>query len=336
MDKQTTDINEIIIRYLDGSASLEDKKELYKWLNKSDNNWINFNETRDLWLSCDVALSDETDMNIALRRLRNRIVNDYVSVKQPKKVFIRWYQAVAVFLLLLGIGYWWTIQTPQPGEKEIYIQNQLITTKGSKGNFLLPDGTVVWLNTGSKLVYPEKFDDDKRLVRLEGEGYFEVIENKKKPFIVQLGELEVEVLGTIFDISAYPGKDKIDVALLSGKVKVTGEVLDKEVILKPNQLLTYQKNEKKANLLDTKAYLHADWIKEKLVFDNNSLSDIIISLEGWYNISIQCPQSFAEKTLMTFTVVSGENVEEILKAMSRITAIDYSITDDKVTIHPKK
>lgn len=336
MDNQITDMNEIIIRYLDGSASPEEKKELLQWLKRSEKNWGEFNETRDLWLSCDVALSNDTDLEIALGRLRNRIANNQAPIKKQRKTLIGWYQTVAIILVLLGMGYWLTIQTPDPipTEKEIYIQNQLVTAKGSKGKFILPDSSVVWLNTDSKLIYPEKFDDDKRVVRLEGEGYFEVAENSKRPFIVQSGDLAIEVLGTSFDIAAYPFQNKIDVVLLNGSVKIMGKTFTKEVLLKPNQILEYRKEDGTANLRETKAHLHADWIKERLIFDNTSLADIIISMEGWYNISIQCPRSLAEKTRMTFTV-RGENVEEIFKAMSLITPIRYSIENDKVTINPK-
>ncbi len=333
MNNQITDINEIIIRYLDGSASLEDKKELLQWLKESDHNWNDFNETRDIWLSCDAALSDETDVDIALSRLRNRILNHDASIRPPRRTFLSWYHAAAIILVLLGMGYWLSLQNLRLDTKEVYVQNQLITAKGSKGKFILPDGTTVWLNTDSKLIYPEKFDANKRAVRLEGEGYFEVTENKKKPFIVQSGDLDIEVLGTKFDISNYSFQDKMDVVLLSGSVKVSGERLNDNVLLKPNQILKYYKHGE-ATIEETKAHLHADWIKERLVFDNTSLSDIIISLEGWYNISIECPRSLADKTRMTFTV-RGENVEEIFKAMSLITAIQYSITEDKVTISAK-
>ena len=334
MDNQTTDINEIIIRYLDGSASSEDKKELLRWLKEPGNNWNDFNETRDLWLSCDVTLGNETDVDIALSRLRNRILNSHTPIRQPGRTLISWYHTAAIILVLLGMGYWYSTQTPVPVSKEIYVQNQIITAKGSKGKFLLPDGSTVWLNTESKLIYPEKFDGDKRLVTLEGEAYFEVAENKKKPFIVQSGDLDIEVLGTTFDIACYPFQDKIDVVLLNGSVKVMGETLEKEILLKPNQILEYKKHIGKADIRETKAHLYTDWIKERLIFDNTSLPDIIISLERWYNISIQCPRTLAEKTRMTFTV-RGENVEEIFKAMSLIAPIRYSITDDKVTIRPK-
>lgn len=333
MDSHTTDINELIIRYLDGSASQEDKKELLRWLKESDNNWNYFNETRDLWLSCDVALSGDTEMEIALYRFRSRLQNSNIHINKSQKSFIRWYHTVAIILVLLGMGYWISFQNQKP-EEIVCVNNHLITAKGSKGKFLLPDGTTVWLNTESKLIYPEKFDKNKRLVRLEGEGYFEVVANKEKPFIVQTGNLDIEVLGTTFDISGYPFQDRVDVVLLSGSVKVKGENLDKEVVLAPNQILKYQKNNGETIVRETKAYLHADWIKERLVFDNTSLSDIIISLEGWYNISIECPRALAETTRMTFTL-RGENVEEICKAMSLIAPIRYTIVGDKVIFNPK-
>jgi ferric-dicitrate binding protein FerR (iron transport regulator) len=334
MDNETVDMNEVIIRYLDGSASLDEKRLLLQWLKASDANLKDFVMTRDLWLSADVALSDETEVNIALARLRSRILQTRTFPKQIKQTLIRWQHVAAIIFALLGIGYGLSFHQSKPSEKEVYIQNQLITAKGSKGKFILPDGSTVWLNAESKLVYPEQFDKDKRLLNLEGEAYFEVVENKKKPFVVNAGNLNVEVLGTKFDISCYDFQDKIDVVLLSGSVKVTGETLERDIFLKPDQILKYTRNDGIVNVAETKARLHTDWIKERLIFDNDKLSDILISLERWYNISIECPPTLAKKTRMTFTV-RGENVEEIFKAMSLITPIRYTISERKVTIKPK-
>jgi ferric-dicitrate binding protein FerR (iron transport regulator) len=335
MDTKTNDINERIIRHLDGSDSLEDKQILLQWLWESEQNRTDYIEIRDLWLSCDVALDDKTEINKALNRLRQRIRNEYTFIKQPvKSMWMRWYQVAAVMLVLLGMSYWFTTRPYHVAEKEIHVRNQLITAKGSKGKFTLPDGSVVWLNSESKLICPEEFDEDKRLVRLEGEGYFEVAENKKKPFIVQSGDLEIEALGTAFDISCYPFRDNTDVVLLNGSVKVTGESFDKAFVLQPGQLLACNKGNRQPNIQATNAGLHIDWIKDRLIFDNARLSDIIISLEGWYNVSIRCPPSFAGKMRMSFTV-KGENINEILKAMSLIAPMSYSVTEHQVVIRPK-
>jgi ferric-dicitrate binding protein FerR (iron transport regulator) len=333
MNDQTTDINEIIIRYLDESATLEEKQLLLQWLKASDKNRAEFNGTRDLWLSCDAALSGETELNAALNRLRFRILNPCTPVRQPK-ILIGWRQAAAIILVLLGMSYRFAIRPPVSVEKETCILNRLITAGNSKGKFILPDSTVVWLNANSKLTCPEKFDDDRRLVQLEGEGYFEVAGNKNKPFVVQSGDLAIEALGTAFDISCYPFRHTTEVVLLNGSVKIASNRFDRDVIIKPDQMLEYRHDRKTARVQGTKAHLHVDWIKDRLVFDNTRLSDIMISLEGWYNVSIQCPASFAEKTRLSFTV-RNETVNEILKAISLIIPVRYSIAENVVTVTPK-
>lgn len=330
MNTETTDINEIIIRYLEGSSTLDEKQLLLQWLRESDKNLDDFNITRDLWLSCEVALGDEAEINMSLNRLRQRILAGQQTEKAPRRrPFIGWYQTAAVILVLLGMGYWLSVQ--KPAEPQMYVQNQLITAKGSKGQFVLPDGSIVWLNTDSKLIYPENFSDGKREVELVGEGYFQVVEDEKKPFIVKTGDLDVEVLGTSFDVSSYPYMDKIDIVLLSGKVKVNSDIFSKPVMLEPNQLLSFDKKDIGISLQSTKANLHIDWIKDRLVFDNTSLSDIIISLQGWYNVVIDCPKAYADKNRLSFTV-RGENIDETLKAMSLIIPIKYTINENRITI----
>ena len=211
MENFTTDINFIIIRYLDGSASLEEKRQLLQWLKESEKNRSDFTDTRDLWLSCNASADNELEVDIALDRLKMRIMNEHERIgKKNRRSFIRWYQAAAVLLVLFGLYFWLSIEQTEP---KLMVQNQLITAKGSKGKFTLPDGTVVWLNSESRLVYPDQFADGKRTVNLVGGAYFEVVKDEKKPFIVKAGDVDVEVLGTSFNISSYPFKDNIETAL---------------------------------------------------------------------------------------------------------------------------
>ncbi len=323
----------IILRYLDGSASSEEKKILLQWLDESKENLNDFNTIHDLWLSCDNALGDDIEINNALKKLKNRILFSDLNQYQPhqhQRKIIGWPHVAAIILVLLGMTYWLTdILSP-----EDTIQNHLITAKGSKGRFILPDSSIVWLNSESKLTYPEKFVGNKRFVELEGEGFFDVKHNKEKPFIVKSGDLDVEVLGTAFDISSYYSKNTIDIVLVKGSVKVISEKTGKTMIMKPDEILEYSKDSKNIHIKNTKSLLHVDWIKEQLVFDNTSLSDIIISIEGWFNISIRCPEKFASQTRMSFTI-KGENIHEILNAMSLIIPIHYTIENDVVTIIPK-
>ncbi|WP_337940354.1 FecR domain-containing protein [Parabacteroides sp.] len=336
METNTTDINLIIIRYLDGSATLEEKILLLHWLKQSDENRENFTDTRDLWISCNAATTDELEVDIALERLKSRIMS--VQGRQPvKKVgapFVRWYQIAAVFLFFLGMGYWFGFSN-RSSQPELLVRNQLITAKGSKGKFSLPDGTIVWLNSESSLSYPEQFAGEKRTVNLNGGAYFEVVKNTERPFIVRTGDIDIEVLGTSFNVSAYSSHESIETALLTGSVKITGTGMDKDIFLKPDEVFEYEKTNHISSVKPVNASLYADWIKDRLVFDNTRLSDILISMEGWYNIEIVCPEKFAQSTQMSFTI-RQENIEEILKAMSFIAPIRYRIEGEKAYITPIK
>jgi ferric-dicitrate binding protein FerR (iron transport regulator) len=338
MKNQKTDIEILLLRLWDGSASSDEKKALRQWLEASEANRADYREMWDLWLSCDVALQDGDKTSAALNRMLRRVRNESSFTgkeKQSLKRPIRRYCAAAVILVMLVAGYrlFLLSGTFTDEGKEVVVRNQLITAKGSKGKFTLPDGSLVWLNAESMLVYPEKFEGTERRVQLEGEGYFEVAENRTKPFIVRSGNLTVEALGTTFDISGYPFRRKTEVVLLDGCVKVTSPAIEKDIVLSPNQMLELT-GDGMFSVRETTARMHADWIKNKLVFDNDRLSDIILSLEGWYCIDIECPPAFAEDTRMSFTV-GAESIQEILRAMSLVIPITWSVTDSVATIVTK-
>lgn len=338
---ETVEINEIIIRYLDGSAALEDKILLLQWLQQSDTNRDDFMHARNLWFSCNVVAGNELEVDIALEKLKNRILdkqermnNSPILVARNKSQRLtRWVGAAAILLLMISVGYGLGTLNKQPSE-ELLVQSQLITAKGSKGRFILPDGSVVWLNSETKLTYPERFADHKREVVLEGEAYFEVATDAKKPFVIQVGDLDVEVLGTSFNVNNYSSNEFIQTALLSGSVKISGKSVDEPVYLKPNELFEFRKSDHTATVGNAKVGLYADWIKDRLVFDNDYLSDILISMEGRYSMDINCPPQFAATTRMSFTI-RQETIEEVLKLMSFIAPIQYEVKDGKAYIEPK-
>ena len=340
MKEETNDINELIIRYLDGSAELEEKVLLLQWLKQSDDNRDDFIATRDLWLSCNAVAGNELEVDIALAKLKDRILQEQGRMERKSRterktlsLVWRWTQAVAVLLLLLGIGYG-IGRRSEYSASEVIVQNQLITAKGSKGKFTLPDGSVVWLNSETKLTYPNQFTGDKRSVSLEGEAYFEVAKDAKKPFVVQAGEIDVEVLGTRFDLDSYSSGEFVQTALLDGSVKISGKAMKEPVFLKPNELFRYRKSDQVATVEDAKVGLYADWIKDRLVFDNDCLADILISMGGRYNIDIECPKQFAASTRLSFTI-RQENIDEVMEAISLIAPIRYEMKNGKVYIIPK-
>ncbi|MDR0431239.1 MAG: FecR domain-containing protein [Tannerellaceae bacterium] len=329
MDNRTEDKDGLIIRYLDGRASTREEARLLQWIKQSEENRNDFIRMRDLWLlCCDSASTDE-----AGARFRSRIQGGY-ALPQPHRYRLNgWWRVAAVILVCLVAGY--GLGRISPGNEKMHVQNRFITAPGSKGQFVLPDGTKVWLNSNSTLSFPESFAADARVVSLEGEGYFEVAKREEQAFWVQTGGMKVEALGTAFDIACYSSDNLIEAVLLEGSVRISGESLGEPIILKPNQLLSFNKEKNTTSLSTTKAGLYIDWIKDKLVFNNDCLADIRISMEGWYNIIIDCPEEFAAHTHMSFTV-RNESIEEILRAMSLIIPIRYSIEGQHVQIIPRE
>lgn len=148
-------------------------------------------------------------------------------------------------------------------------------------------------------------------------------------------KIDVEVLGTCFDLDSYSSGEFVETALLSGSVKISGKALKDPVYLKPNELFRYHKSDQIASVEEAKVGLYTDWIKDRLVFDNDCLADILISMEGRYNMDIECPKQFAASTRLSFTI-RQESIEEVMEAMSLIVPIRYEIKKNKVYITPRK
>lgn len=123
--------------------------------------------------------------------------------------------------------------------------------------------------------------------------------------------------------------------MLNGSVKISGKALKDPVYLKPDELFRYRKSDQTASVEEAKVGLYTDWIKDRLVFDNDCLADILISMEGRYNMDIECPRQFAASTRLSFTI-RQESIEEVMEAMSLIAPIRYEIKKNKVYITPRK
>lgn len=163
--------------------------------------------------------------------------------------------------------------------------NQLIIPFGKRSVVTFADGTKAWVNSGTRLVYPVEFNKDRREVFVDGEIYLEVAEDKSRPFIVKSTDMDVRVLGTKFNVSAYESEKTKSVVLLSGSVKVlTKENNKEETIMKPNQI--YKKDNGNISVEDTDASKYILWIDGFYIFDSTDLGDILIRLSRYYNKNI--------------------------------------------------
>lgn len=169
------------------------------------------------------------------------------------------------------------------------VMNQLIIPYGSHSKVCLSDGTVVWLNAGSRLVYPSRFIKKTREVYLIGEAFFHVHKNPDQPFIVRAGGQDIKVLGTKFNVSAYPEDDIIQTVLAEGSVSLHTEgagFFSKDLKLEPNQMASFNKNSRNTKIKSVVASNYTSWTKGLLSFHGADLSRITKKLERYYNIHI--------------------------------------------------
>uniref|UniRef100_UPI003217529A FecR family protein n=1 Tax=uncultured Draconibacterium sp. TaxID=1573823 RepID=UPI003217529A len=217
--------------------------------------------------------------------------------------------------------------------------NEVIVPFGQKSNLVLEDGTKVWLNAGSHLAFPQKFDGKKREVFLEGEGYFEVTENRQKPFLVHTQDINIEVLGTKFGISAYKSDAFIQTTLLEGSVLVSENkaLFANKVTLAPNQKAIFNSKNNKLILEDEpNAIASIAWINGFYPIYNERLDQVLRKLERYYNVSFEFEETLINETLP----VSGkldlkDSINELMTIISQVTKVDYQIVENKIVLSKK-
>ena len=254
-------------------------------------------------------------------RLWNRIYRRITGRGREGLRFYRIYSAVASILLLIAIG--GTVFMALEGDKaSMYVVSTGIRSMQS---VTLPDGTEVQLGPNSRMTYPSKFGSRKRVVQLEGQAFFDVNKNPRKPFIVHSSDMDIQVLGTAFEVFNYEIETQAEVILLSGKVNVTSPAdgKRKECVLRPNQRLQYDKRTNTLSMQTLDADKYTAWRMQGILsFENEKLSMIIPRLEQWYGRKAICPRDLADKYRFTFKV-RDESLERILYMMKKSSPLTY-------------
>ncbi len=204
---------------------------------------------------------------------------------------------------------------------------------GQVYKIILQDGTLVWLNADSRLVFPTRFVGKRRVVKLEGEAYFQVARNDKMPFVIETGKMTTQVLGTEFNVKTYKGSEA-HVTLVSGSVKVLLPELGKEVLLVPGEDIVYANNEYQVKKVDTDYY--TQWKDGYFYFDEMHLSDILSDLGRWYNITIEMEQdSLLMNQKLHFVADRSENIDQVIENLNAFEYLSVSKKENKLTVRRK-
>ncbi|TCD00318.1 FecR family protein [Pedobacter psychroterrae] len=209
--------------------------------------------------------------------------------------------------------------------------NTIETPKGGQYTVILPDGSRVWINAASKLVYPVRFAGTERSVDLVGEAYFEVVHNKAMPFRVKTAAQQIEVLGTHFNVNSYPDEPAIKTTLLEGLVRIAVDgQINNDRILKPGEQSVLA--DKRLNIVVVNTEEAIAWKNGDFVFENQTLPEIMRKISRWYDVEIDYQQAANPQETFSGTVSRSRNLSAVLKMLELTTQFRFRIKGNNITV----
>jgi ferric-dicitrate binding protein FerR (iron transport regulator) len=367
-NKQSADNS--IPGYLKKELTDDETKELITWIKADKANKRYFDEYCEIWITAKASLKNpEYSFQQGFWKFKQTIKTEeeFTNGGNKRSLFRTVTRYAAVFVLaasLSGLMFFYL------GKNQVIKPDlsfsELIVPMGSHALFTLSDGTIVTLNAGSKLKYDNHFGTKDRIVQLEGEGYFKVAKDANKPFTVKTSHLDVRALGTEFNVKAYLNEKTIETTLVEGSIKIeqvneNGKV--KETILKPNQKLTFFKDDSTLNNINRPAKKNRNdvktlkvqksvefpglvtenvniepvisWKENRWIFEKQSLSQIAVELERRFNVQI----IFESEQLKAFRftgILLAEPIEQVLEVMSISAPINFKLKGSVVTLSENK
>ncbi len=276
--------------------------------------------------------SPKVDLSHLLDRIHHIIrKNETVKKQKPLQKLIRFYMKAAAILLLPlmiagGFVYSYMSGRYQTGKAQ-EVTSMIYAPMGSRVSFNLPDGTTGMLNSGSKLSYSLPFNNN-RLVSLEGEAWFEVKSDEDHPFEISTGNSTIKVLGTSFNISAYPAENYVEIVLLEGKVEFLKNKGKEKVAMLPSERLIVQNEKISKSVVDPLKY--NAWTEGKLVFRGDPMYEVARRIERWYNVKVNIADRELEKYSFRATF-QDDKLEDVLRFLAMTSPIRYKISPRKLT-----
>ncbi len=318
----------IINKYLAGEASEAEVKELFSWIDSSPENRAEFIQYKKIWVLTSRAEAHH-DIN-----WNPEFVNSGKSGNVRRLVTYTKYAAAVVIVFGLGMLLQY-IAGPKNSPTYAYLADtQIEVPKGQMSSVILPDGTKVQLNSGSKLVYASGFNSGERTVNLEGEAFFNVAKDKKHSFIIKTKSLDFKVYGTSFNVQAYPDDNEVNTTLVEGSLGVVGKTGDEIARLVPGENANFKEENKKLVVSNVDLELYTSWKEGMVTFRNEKLKDIARKIERWYNVQIVINNPKLADELYMGTIMKNKPIDQLLEVFKLTSSLNYRIVPraDKSTL----
>lgn len=209
--------------------------------------------------------------------------------------------------------------------------NKLIVPNGKRSSLILADGSKVWINSGTEVEFPSKFDKKTREIYVNGEIYIDVTELKKQPFIVHTSTFDVEVFGTSFNVSAYVDDEETSIVLVEGSVQLN--TTDSSMKMLPNEMVKISAGNISKQEIDVSLY--TSWIKGVFIFDGTPISEVLKKVGRYYNISFSGIADIPNKKI-TGKLYLSENIDDVLSSISLLTSTTYKREDNIIKLINKQ
>lgn len=341
---------ELLLRYIKGEATNKEEREILEWVGKSRENERYFVMLNNLWIS----------QNISDKKASDEELEAIVKLTTGKKVlggkFRKYvpYAAAAVILLSVGLNFLLfsgTVSPVKKGDEPVRMaylpteyKHEIYTEKGVKARVILPDGSKVWLNSDSRMVYPDRFETDIREIDFSGEAYFDVVRDSLRPLVINTNkDFKVEVLGTKFNLKSYDNDAEARTTLYSGSVNIVSKVPrgklkeSKEVVtkLKPLESCIIRDKQNPIHIKPENPEKQTAWKDGRIIFESTPMVETIKILERWHGVEFEVK----DKSVYTFDITArfkSESIVQIMEMIKYCALIDYSIDSNKVVLYRRK
>jgi len=340
----------LIIGYLEGNISEEETQYLLQKVQTDQAFSHAFEDIAEIWLHKGSITTDDLKSYRALAYINSKIDELQQNIPEPEsaeisertKVFRlplpdlklkHWISIAASILIISILAVFYRSGLKSPDNAVAYIEN--VTAPGQKKTVTLPDGTRIMLNADSKLRIDKNFGGVNRTVYLEGEAWFDVKRNPRKPFIVHTGKVATQVLGTHFNISAYKSDGRITVSLVQGKVQVDiNNDPSKRVILEPGKQMVFSKATQQAQVANFMTDEVTGWKENKLIFNYDSWPEAAKKLSRWYGVRVELQDGALLQCKLKATFDNAP-LAKVMQQIGFVSAIKWKIQGEKLIISGK-
>lgn len=327
---EKTDYIQLFDKFLLKQASAEEIQALIQWL-KSEGSFQDWTDEEWSMASTEMDAGVQQRLFVQIKEKINQESNVLLPGPRKENKLHKLYLWTARIASIIMIVLLTSLSVYYYTAKQLKMHDMIVSVdKGQKATVVLPDGSKVWVNSDSKLVYGNRFTSKERVLELEGEAYFEVAPDKNRPFIVETDNFSVKALGTSFDVKSYKEDTWASTVLMSGKVEVKSK--KETLILEPDQRILFDKTTgKMEKSIVTDAGDYSGWMYNTLSFEAETFENIVQTLQRLYNTRIIFETESLKKYRFTGTP-GNTSLESILQILSLTSPLSYEVKDSVIIL----